>query len=105
MRATTKVRGSSLLDRRVSGLPEPPEPIYANVVQITTGPFDMTFDFGFKNPERTRSGAAEFDIVARVSMSLGHAKSMIPLIAGQIAKYEQQVGSIPAPGFEESSSE
>jgi hypothetical protein len=85
-------------------LPETPEPIYANVVQITTGPFDLTLDFGFKSPERLRAQSPDFDIVARVSMSLGHAKSMIPLLTAQIAQYEQQVGPIPAPGFEESSS-
>jgi Protein of unknown function (DUF3467) len=82
-----------------------PQPIYANVVQITTGPFDMVFDFGFKSPERAQKGSPDFDIVARVAMSLAHAKSMIPLITKQIADYEQKVGPITAPGFEELSSE
>lgn len=86
-------------------MPEPPDLKYANVVQITTGPFDMVMDFGFKSPERARTGSAEFDIVARVAMSLGHAKSILPLLAKQIADYEQRVGPITAPGFEEFSSE
>jgi hypothetical protein len=86
-------------------MPDAPEPIYANVVQITTGPFDLTFDFGYKSPDRQRAGSADFDVVARVAMSLGHAKSMLPLIAQQIAQYEQKVGPITAPGFEEASSE
>jgi hypothetical protein len=82
-----------------------PTPVYSNVTQITTGPFDMIFDFGFKSPERARAGSAEFDVVARVAMSLGHAKSMLPLLAKQIAEYESKVGPITAPGFEEFSSE
>jgi hypothetical protein len=86
-------------------MPESPEPIYANVVQITTGPYDLVFDFGFKSPERARAGSAEFDIVARVAMSLGHAKSMIPLLTRQIAEYESKIGPITAPGFDEYSSE
>ncbi len=36
-------------------------------------------------------------------MSLGHAKSMLPLLARAIADYESQVGEIPSPGFEEGS--
>ena len=85
--------------------PDPPEPIYANVIQVTYGPFDMVLDFGFKSPERTRAGSPDFDIVARVAMSLGHAKSMIPLLARLIADYEQKIGPITAPGFEEDAKE
>lgn len=84
---------------------ETPQPIYANVLQITMGPFDMVLDFGFKSPERARAGSAEFDVVARVAMSLAHAKSMLPLLAKQIAEYESKVGPITAPGFEEFSSD
>jgi hypothetical protein len=86
-------------------MPESPQPIYANVLQLTTGPFDIIFDFGFKSPERARAGSAEFDVVSRVAMSLGHAKSMLPLLARQIAEYESKVGPITAPGFEEFSTE
>jgi len=84
---------------------EPPQTAYANVVQITTGPFDMVLDFGFKNPERMRAGSAEFEVVARIAMSLAHAKSLLPLLAKQIADYESNVGPITSPGFEEFSSE
>ncbi len=76
------------------------EPIYANVVSITAGPFDVIMDFGFKSPEKMAKGSADYDLVARVVMGLGHAKSMIPLLARVIATYEQQVGPITAPGFE-----
>jgi hypothetical protein len=82
---------------------EPPETVYANVVQATMGPFDLVLDFGFKDPERQRAGSAEFDVVARVAMSLAHAKSMLPLIARLVAEYEQKIGPITAPGFEDQS--
>lgn len=80
---------------------EIPQPVYANVVQITTGPFDIVFDFGFKSPERARSQSAQYDIVSRVAMSLSHAKSILPILARQLAEYEGQFGDIPAPGFEQ----
>ena len=84
---------------------ELPDPVYANVVQITTGPYDIVLDFGFKSPERSRAGSAEFEIVSRVAMSLSHAKSFLPILAKQIAEYEQKVGPITAPGFEDFSKE
>jgi hypothetical protein len=86
-------------------LPDSPEPVYANVVNFQLGPFDIVLDFGFKNPERMRAGSAEYDIVARVAMSLGHAKSMIPLLSRLIAQYESEVGPITSPGFDEFASE
>jgi hypothetical protein len=83
----------------------PPDPVYANVFQVTTGPFDMVMDFGFKSPELARKQSPDFDIVVRVAMSLSHAKSMLPILAKQIADYEQRVGPIVAPGFEDFSKE
>jgi hypothetical protein len=80
-----------------------PDPVYANVVGITAGPFDIVMDFGFKPPEATSRGSTEYDPVVRVAMSLGHAKSMIPLLTRVIAQYEDQVGPITAPGFDDSS--
>jgi Protein of unknown function (DUF3467) len=79
---------------------EPPEPIYANVVKMTTGPYDLVMDFGFKSPEEVERKAEDFDPTVRVAMSLAHAKSMIPLLARLIAEYERQAGEIPSPGFE-----
>jgi hypothetical protein len=84
---------------------ETPQTVYANVVQITTGPYDIVLDFGFKSPERSRAGSAEFDVVARVAMSLSHAKSFLPILTKQIAEYEQRIGPITAPGFDEFSKE
>lgn len=74
---------------------------YCNVVEITTGPFDVVIDFGFKTPEQAKRGGTDYDPVARVAMSLGHAKSMLPILARVIANYEAQVGPIPAPGFDD----
>lgn len=79
---------------------EAPGPLYANVVSIAAGPFDVIMDFGFKSPEKMAKGSADYEVVARIAMGLGHAKSMIPLLARVIASYEEQVGPITAPGFE-----
>ncbi len=79
---------------------EPPTVVYANVVNMTVGPYDLVMDFGFKTPEQTAKGSPDYEIVARVAMSLGHAKSMLPLLARVIQSYETQVGEITAPGFE-----
>lgn len=82
-----------------------PPLVYANVVQMTTGPYDIVMDFGFKTPEQTTRGSTEYETVVRVAMSLSHAKSMIPLLANLVSQYEQRVGTIPSPGFEELSEE
>jgi hypothetical protein len=80
-----------------------PEPVYANVVEFTTGPYDIVLDFGFRSPEAAKRGAeaGNYKIVSRVAMSLSHAKSMLPILARVIAEYEEQVGPITAPGFDE----
>jgi Protein of unknown function (DUF3467) len=79
----------------------PPLPVYANVVNFTVGAFDVVIDFGFKTPEQSAKQSLEYDIVARVAMSLAHAKSMLPILARVIAEYESKVGPITAPGFED----
>jgi len=85
------------------GMPtDVPEPVYANVVQMAVGPFDMVLDFGFRSPEEAARGQeGGYDVVARVAMSVGHAKSMLPLLAKLIAEYEDRFGQIPAPGFDD----
>lgn len=82
-----------------------PQPVYANVVSVTTGPYDIVLDFGFRPPESARKGSTDSDPVCRVAMSLSHAKAMLPLLARAVAEYETQVGTIPAPGFDEMSKE
>jgi hypothetical protein len=74
--------------------------MYANVVKMTTGPYDLVMDFGFKSPEEAGRGMEDFNPTVRIAMSLAHAKSMIPLLARMIAEYESQAGEIPSPGFE-----
>ncbi len=88
-------------------MPDEHKPIYyANIVNMTIGPFDLVMDFGFRTPEQTTRGApADYEHVARVAMSLAHAKSMIPLLAKVIAEYESKVGTITAPGFEQDARE
>jgi hypothetical protein len=81
------------------------EQVYANVVEVTVGPFDMVMDFGFKTPEATKKNSPDAEPVARVAMSLAHAKSMLPILARVISQYEQDVGPITAPGFEDMSKE
>jgi hypothetical protein len=80
---------------------DPPRPVYANVVSVTAGPFDLVIDFGFKPPESTKRQSPDYEIVARVAMSLAHAKTMLPILARVIAQYEEKVGPITAPGFED----
>lgn len=81
------------------------EQLYANAVEMTVGPFDLIMDFGFKPPESTKRQSTEVEPVARIAMSLAHAKSMIPLLTNMIAQYEQNVGPITAPGFDDNSRE
>lgn len=80
---------------------ERPETHYANVFEATMGAFDMVLDFGFKPPESTKRNSTEYQVVARVAMSLAHAKTMIPILTKLIAAYEEEVGPITAPGFED----
>lgn len=78
--------------------------VYVNVVQIYGGPFDVICDFGFSSPENRATGIpTDFDVVSRVVMSMGHAKSLLPILAKLISEYEEQFGPIPAPGFGEAS--
>lgn len=77
------------------------DPVYANAVEITVGPFDMVLDFSFKPPESIKRQSTEVEPVARVAMSLAHAKSMLPILAKLIADYEANIGPITSPGFED----
>ncbi len=84
--------------------------VYANVVNMNIGPFDVTMDFGYQGPEDRREAVSEktnpnSTRVVRIAMSHAHAKSMIPIIAGLVANLESNLGTIPTPGFEEKSKE
>jgi hypothetical protein len=71
------------------------QPLYANAFQAAIGPFDITLDFGYKSPEQAQTDS--FDRVARVSMSLSHAKAMVQILGELIGKYELEVGAVPVP--------
>lgn len=73
---------------------------YVNVFEVTVGPFDFVFDFGFKTPEQSKKPVKDFKKVCRVAMSPGHAKAMIPLLSNMVANYESQFGIIPTPNFD-----
>jgi hypothetical protein len=95
-------------DEEPSGRPEGfsgerAELLYANSMAIAAGPFDVTLVFGQQdNAARTESNPAPASTeIVRISMSWAHAKSMIPLLARVVAQYEQQLGEIPAPGFDQ----
>lgn len=77
--------------------------IYTNAVAVAGGPFDVTLTFGLQQQGPPAEGEAPNAVeqVVRVSMSWGHLKSMIPLIARLVAEYETKVGEIPSPGFGE----
>jgi hypothetical protein len=90
----------------VIGVPK----FYANVVNVAPGPYDVTLTFIEFDPTRLPElieGQHEpsTKAVLQVVMSLGHAKSFIPLIAKAIADYEDRFGPIPAPGFDQLSKE
>lgn len=74
---------------------------YANVVEFTMSPFDLTIDFGFKTPEQVKGQSPDWDHVARVSMSPSHAKSMLKFLLDQVQAYEERFGMIPSPHYED----
>lgn len=75
---------------------------YANVVQLQVAPYDAEMKFFYRRPEQLNEVDVEnLRLVSRVTMSLSHMKSMIPIMAKVVADYEQQFGAVPAPGFEQ----
>jgi hypothetical protein len=75
---------------------------YANALTISGGPFDLTLVFGQQDAPIPAEPSSPVRETVRVTMSWGHAKSMIPLLAKIVSEYEQRFGEIPAPGFGES---
>jgi len=71
---------------------------YTNALAITGGAFDVMLIFGMQEPT-VGTGNQSIEEVARVSMSWGHAKAIIPLLAKMVADYESKYGEVPAPGF------
>ena len=58
-------------------------------------------DFGYRSPEQLKRSPGDYEIVARLAMSLAHAKSLLPVLAKVIADYESKFGEITVPGFDE----
>jgi hypothetical protein len=82
----------------------PAEQLYANVMMVAAGPFDVTMVFGHHDHTgalRVTSPQAAATEVVRVAMSWAHLKSMIPLLVRVVADYETRLGQIPAPGFDQ----
>lgn len=77
----------------------PPKPVYANVINITVGPYDLVMDFGFKAPEATAKRSPDYEIVSRVAMSLGHAKAMLPGLAKVICRVRETGRNHHRPGL------
>lgn len=76
---------------------------YTNALKVTGGPFDVMLLFGLLQPGSGGPAAPMTEIteVARISMSWGHLKSMIPMLARLVAEYESKVGQVPSPGFDD----
>ena len=70
---------------------------YTNVFELTIGPYDFTFSFGYKNPEQAKAQKEppEFDTIAYVSMSPTQAKTAVTILQEMVAKYEKDFGEIP----------
>lgn len=82
---------------------EQAERFYTNAMKAHGGPFDVMLTFGISQlgSDAKPGERPNIEEVARLSMSWGHLKSMIPLLARLVAEYESKVGEIPAPGFED----
>jgi hypothetical protein len=78
--------------------------LYANVMMVAAGPFDVTMVFGHHDHadalRRVPQEVVTSEVV-RVAMSWAHLKSMIPLLVRVVADYETKLGQIPAPGFDQ----
>lgn len=68
---------------------------YSNVFELTIGPYDFTFTFGYKTPEQAKKEGGAFDTVAYVSMSPTQAKTTVVILKEMIDKYEKDFGTIP----------
>jgi hypothetical protein len=82
----------------------PAQQLYANVMMVAAGPFDVTVVFGHHdNVGALRALSQEMTTteVVRIAMSWAHLKSMIPLLVRVVACYETKLGQIPAPGFDQ----
>jgi len=75
--------------------PIAPPSYYANMVHVTSSPYDVTLDFSFRPSAYHSRGDETPDV--RVTMSSSHAKSLLEVLADRIAHYEEHYGVIPSP--------
>lgn len=80
---------------------EEPLPVYANVAQIASTPFDIVVTFGRIAAVPFREGTERADELlvqsqVQVFMSPQHAKVLLRLLTVQITNYESKHGAIPA---------
>ena len=68
---------------------------YTNVFELTIGPYDFTFVFGYKTPEQAKKQTEEFNPIATISMSPTQAKTAVVVLQEMVAKYEKGFGEIP----------
>jgi hypothetical protein len=69
--------------------------VYANAVGMRGGAFDLSLEFGYSVPPGGGEDPQPPEWKVRVGMSWEHAQAMYELLGSQIARYEEQVGSIP----------
>jgi hypothetical protein len=73
--------------------------MYVNASHVRIGPYDLTIDFGLQSSIHDRES---HDPLFRVTMSLSHAKSLLKILADQVAHYEEHYGVVPSPHYKDS---
>lgn len=76
----------------IKGQQEVPS-VYANHVQVSTGPWDFVIMLG--EIVRLDDGDVAARKIVQITMSPQHAKAMAEVLARQIARYEERFGELP----------
>jgi hypothetical protein len=75
-------------------------PAYVNAVRLTTDPFEVILDFGFREPVESGEAAVAFQSSARLVISPALAAAIVPLLDGLLVDYEEEVDRIASVAFE-----
>jgi hypothetical protein len=82
-----------------SGTPAPGPPpmqlVYANVMGMRGGAFDLSLEFGYAIPPGEGEEPQPPAWSTRVAMSWEHARALYTLLGENLKQYEDQVGAIP----------
>lgn len=79
---------------------------YANGMEVAMSPYDISLKFMWQGSETSSTATPNTEVTdaipsvleaVTVSMSLSHAKSMLPSLFAMVAKYEETYGEIPVP--------